>query len=113
MPVVLRQSALALLFLLELCMLAAYAYWGFHTGGSLAARVALCVGVPLAVAVIWGIFMAPRAVVRLPAALHLILFVILFGAAALALGLAGQTTLAVIFAVAAAVSKALTYRTLA
>ena len=41
------SSSLALAFLLELAMLAAYAYWGFQAGTSIIMKVVLGIGDPL------------------------------------------------------------------
>ena len=109
MPKALKTGNLALLFLLELCMLAALAFWGFHTGSGLIAKLALGLGAPLLAAIVWGILMAPRAAIKLPTPAHLALFVVIFGAAALALAVAGQPLLAIIFAALSILSKALTY----
>ncbi len=105
----LKTGNLALLFLLELCMLAALAFWGFHMGGSLMVKLALGIGAPLLAAIVWGILMAPRAAIKLPTPAHLALFLVIFGAAALALAVAGQPLLAVIFIALSILSKALTY----
>src|SRR6185437_7090428 len=105
----LKTGNLALLFLLELCMLAALAFWGFHTGDSLIAKLALGIGAPLLAAILWGVFMAPRAAIKLPTPMHLALLLVIFGAAALALAVAGQPLLAIIFAALSVLSKALTY----
>lgn len=51
---------LAVRFLLELCVLAAYGYWGFHTGGSALLRWLLGLGIPVVVAVLWGGLGGPR-----------------------------------------------------
>lgn len=105
----LQSGNLALLFLLELCMLAALAFWGFHTGSGLIAKLALGIGAPLLVAIFWGVFMAPRAAIKLPTPAHLALYLVIFGGAALALAVAGQPLLAIAFAVLAILSKALTF----
>ncbi len=101
----LKYANLALSFLLELCMLAAFAYWGFQTQLGFIAGI----GVPLLVAIFWGIFMAPRSSRRVSPTWHLLLQLILFGAAALALASAGQPTLAAVFAVAVVVNVVLAY----
>ena len=59
----LKSANMALSFLLELCMLAALAYWGFQHE-ALILKIILGVGVPLAVVVIWGVFLAPRSARR-------------------------------------------------
>ena len=56
-----EPANLALRFLLELAALAAMSWWGWETGGSTAARLALAIVFPLAVAFVWGTFIAPKA----------------------------------------------------
>jgi hypothetical protein len=80
-------------FLLELCLLAALGWWGFETGGW-----ALGLGAPLAAAVVWGMFIAPKARHPVPLAVWIGLQVILFGAAALGLAAVASTSLALVFA---------------
>ena len=103
----LKLANLGLAFGLELCMLAALAYWGAVTGNNLVAKVTLGIGAPLVAIVVWGLFMAPQATFTLPPLAHTALFVVIFGLAAVALGRAGQPLLAVIFAVVAALNYAL------
>jgi hypothetical protein len=92
-----HYTDLAVIFLLELCMLAAFGYWGARTGGALPLRIALAIGAPAVAAVVWGILLAPRARRPLPRPAHLALKSAIFGLAALALATAGQPTLAIIF----------------
>lgn len=106
---VLQSINLALAFLLELGMLAAFAYWGFHTGSTVLTRLLLGVGVPLAAAVIWWLFMAPKATRRLQGTAYLVVKVILFGLAATALAEAGLVVLAIVFAVLFVVNTILLY----
>lgn len=103
----LKMGNLALAFLLELAMLAALCYWGFQAGDGWLAKVALGVGVPLGVAVLWGLFMAPRAAIRVARPIYWLLFVVFFGGAALALAFAGQPALAIVFAVVVVLNRAL------
>jgi hypothetical protein len=97
----------ALRFLLELCMLAAFAYWGSKTGGSTAINVVLAIVTPLAAATIWGVWCAPRSDRRLPPPRRIPLELLLFALAAVALAAAGATTLAIVFAIAVAVNTLL------
>lgn len=60
-----KSANLALTFLLELCLLGAFALWGFATGNGLPMQIGLGIGVPLVVAIVWGLVMAPRAARRL------------------------------------------------
>src|SRR5438132_8758669 len=95
----LKNINLALAFLLELCMLAALGYWGFTLDQGLAVRVGAGLGVPIVVAAVWGMWMAPRASNRLQGPLHLILELILFGLAIAALYTAGRPWLALAFGI--------------
>lgn len=105
----LKWGNLALAFFLELWMLFAFGFWGFHTGSGLFAKVTLGIGAPLLAAVAWGLLLAPKAPVRLPAPAHLILTLAFFGVAALALVAAGQPLQALIFAALVALNQALRY----
>lgn len=105
----LKLANLALSFVLELCLLVALGYWGFETGTSPFAKVALGIGAPLLAAIIWGVFMAPRASVPLPEPWHLVLAVVLFGAAAAALYVAGHPTLAWVLALVFVINRILIY----
>lgn len=93
-----KAANLGLRFLLELGALAALAYWGYHAGSGRAVKLGLAVGVPLLAAIVWGLFVAPNATVKAPGAIHLLLQVLIFGAAALGLAAAGRDRLALIFA---------------
>lgn len=93
----LEGGNLALRFLLEMCTLVALAYWGFT------AFLPLAVIAPLAAALTWGTFVAPKAKKRLGDPLRLVVEVVFFAAGVVALLLSGLVVLAVLFALAAAV----------
>ena len=95
----LANTSLALRFALELAALAALAVWGAKTGDGTAAKLALGIGTPLAAAVLWGLFVAPRATYDIPAA-RAAGQVLVFGAAALALVALGRPALGAGFAAA-------------
>lgn len=101
-----RAANLALKFLLELGALAAFAYWGSRTGPT-AVNVVLGIGAPLAMAVVWGTWAAPRAPRRLERARRVILELSVFALAALALIAAGAPVVAAGFAAAVALNAAL------
>jgi hypothetical protein len=86
-------------FLMELCALGALGWWGARTGGSVPARVALAIGAPLAAAVVWGLFCAPKATIPLPLVPTLLLQALMFGSAAAALFALGRPGLATAFIV--------------
>ena len=60
-----RGANLVLRFLLELSALAATAYWGFSTASGVTQWV-LGLGAPALVAVVWGLFVSPKAKIELP-----------------------------------------------
>lgn len=97
----------ALAFLLELAMLAAFGYWGFHGDKSLLAKWILGIGLPVITVVVWGMYLAPRAAHRLGNIGGNLLSLILFLLAAAALLSTGQTSLAIIFAVTAILNRVL------
>ena len=103
----LKIANLALAFLLELCALAAFAWWGYQTGQGAPMKITLAIGAPLLVAVFWGLFVAPRAVFTLPPRWRFALALVVFGAAAIALNMTGQTALAWIFLIAAILNRLL------
>jgi hypothetical protein len=107
---VLAASNLLLRFLLELCMLGAVGYWGFTTGDSAPAQALLGVGAPLLMAVVWGVFISPKATVKLSPAAWIGLQAVLFGAAALALTTFASPALAAGFLVVVAVNGATAVR---
>jgi len=93
-------------FLAELAALAAFAVWGWSVEGSTGWRLLLAVAAPAAAAVVWGVFAAPRARVQVPA-LALLVKVLVFGAAVLALLAMDHPWLAIVLAAAALLSSLL------
>jgi hypothetical protein len=86
----LRSANLALAFFLELAALVALGYWGFQTGRDLPTALVLGLGAPLAMAVVWGLFLAPRAARRLRGPWLVGVHLVIFGLAAAGLAAAGQ-----------------------
>ena len=107
--ILLKSTNLALAFLLELCMLAALGYWGFHMGESSISRISLGLGAPLLAAIVWGIFLSPKATVKVPRVIKFILQVIVFGAAVAALFAADRPTWAWVFGLLVILNKILLY----
>lgn len=94
---ILEIFILGLVFLSELAMLAAFGYWGFKMPGGIFLKWLFGIGAPLVIAVIWGLFIAPKA--RFPVALpiRVLLKVLVFTLGAWALQAAGQGQLALCF----------------
>lgn len=90
---------LALAFLLELAALAAFAFWGFQATSNTFINILLGLGIPILIAVFWGIFMAPTSPRRTSGVLYIALQAVVFGLATLALVLAGQPVIAIVFAI--------------
>ena len=96
----LRGVTLAVRFGCELAMLGALAYWGFQVGDGVGAWV-LGLGAPVLAAVVWGALVAPKARWPVPIPTRVVIELVLFGAAAGALAVAGQPLAAVVLGVAA------------
>lgn len=88
---------LAVRFLLELMMLAILGWWGYHHFSGSAA-IAAAIGLPVAAALLWGVFRIPNdprpAPVAIPGPLRLLLEWALFALAVCALIDLGHDTLA-------------------
>jgi hypothetical protein len=93
-----KAANLGLRFLLELCLLAALAYVGVQV------NVVLAVVFPVVAAVVWGLFVSPKARYPLSLPLWVGVQVVLFGLAAIGLILAGSVWLGVVFAAGVAVN---------
>jgi Protein of unknown function (DUF2568) len=76
-------------FLLELGALAALAYWGFTTGEGATAWL-LGLGAPLAMVVVWGAAISPKAPLGTGLTGRVLLGLVVFGLAAAALADAGR-----------------------
>ena len=100
-----KGANLALRFLLELCALGALGYWGFKTGNTTIAKIALGVGAPLVAAVVWAVFVSPQASVQLPGLVILVLQVLVFGSVAAALMATGHRAMALVFMVTVVINS--------
>lgn len=96
-----KAANLGLRFLLELCLLAALAYIGLR------ASVVLSILAPVVAALIWGLFVSPRARFPLPLSWWIGVQVVLFGAAVVGLIAAGSTLLGIALGVAVSANLAL------
>lgn len=94
-------------FLLELCSLGALGYWGFVVGGSAFVKILLGIGAPLLAAVVWGLFVSPKATVPLNLPLRLAPEALVFGSATVALFATGHAVLAVSLLIVAVINRIL------
>lgn len=86
----LDQYKEALRFGEVLAIMTALGYWGFMTGSSTTVRWLLGIGAPLLAAVVWGAWLTPKAPWRLQGAAALLVELLLFGLAFVALYSAGE-----------------------
>ena len=105
----LKSINLAVRFLLELCVLAAVGYWGFKTGSGWFLKILLGIGAPLLIAVIWGMFGAPKANMQLHGFMLLALEVVVFGSGVAALYATKNYSLAWAFAVIIVINRILMF----
>jgi hypothetical protein len=103
-----RPANDGLRFFLELSALAAVSYWGWSEHDGLW-RWVLVVAAPLAIAVVWGQWVAPKARRRVRDPWKLLIELLVFGAGVAALFDADQPTPAIVLAGAAALHLALTF----
>ena len=73
-----KNINLAIRFALELCMLAVFGWWGYHSGGSGPTKIAWAIAAPLTAAVVWGIFLSPKAKIKLSLAIRVLMELALF-----------------------------------
>lgn len=96
-------------FLLELAMLGALSFWGFHAGSTGLIKWLLGLGVPVLVIIFWGTFMAPHASNRIAWPWLPVVSLLLFLVSAAALYSAGERSIAVVFAAIAVVNGAFVF----
>jgi hypothetical protein len=80
-----KAVALGLRFVLELCAVASVAAWGWHLADAVALQLLLSVAAAAVVVVVWGTFVSPRARYPVPDPAWLVIEVLVFLAAGLAL----------------------------
>jgi hypothetical protein len=102
----LRAANAVARFALELCALAALAYWGFATGDG-AGRFLLGIGVPALTVLAWGTFGSPGAPLRASLPLRLVLLAVIFGWAVAGLAAVNHAALAIALGAAAVANTAL------
>jgi hypothetical protein len=106
---IIKSTNLILRFLLELAALAALAVWGFQTPANTLLKILLAITLPLIAALLWGLFVSPKAKYRLPEIGRLALEITLFASAVFALHSTNHPTLAATFALLALIHLPLTF----
>ena len=104
---VLRMLNLTVRFLLELCLLAAVGYWGFKTHAGWLLKILFGIGLPVLIAILWGMFIAPKAIRPLSGASYLIVELTLLALGSVALFASGKSTLGWVYTTTLIVNKVL------
>jgi hypothetical protein len=102
----LRVTILAIRFLCELGLLVGLAYWGFTVGEGATAWL-LGLGAPAVTAVVWGLFVAPKARYPVSMPIRLTIEFDLFILATLALWFAGSHVAGLLLGVLGATTSGL------
>jgi hypothetical protein len=97
----------AVRFVLELCALASFAYWGFQSGKVWYLKAIFGIGAPLFVGIIWGIFGSPGSSIPIRGYVRLALEIVIFGLASAGLVAAGRTYLGLILAILFVINRIL------
>ncbi len=103
----LKYANLGLSFVVELCAVAAFAYWGYQASAGTFVKIVLALAAALLSAVVWGLVAAPRAPRRLKGWQLRVFKLLFFALSAVALATAYQPVLAVILAVLAVINLGL------
>ncbi|MGE7945465.1 YrdB family protein [Lysinibacillus sp. NPDC093688] len=90
---------IVLRFLLEICVLMAFGYWGIQTGKGMFFKLLLGIGAPALFVVLWSMFGSPKATFPLNGIWHFMFEFVIFSLAVIALYAAGKTQLATTFAI--------------
>src|ERR1700730_4374588 len=104
-----KAANVGLRFLLELGVVGAVGYWGYRVGKTRLVKIGLAIGLPVVAAAVWITFGAPGAALQLQDPAHLVLEMVLFGAASLALARATRLWVGLAFAAIFVMSRALMY----
>ncbi|MFJ7744644.1 YrdB family protein [Peribacillus sp. NPDC097295] len=100
---------IALRFILEVCALVFFTYWGFQSSQGILKKLVLGIGSPMLIAIIWGVFGSPAAPIPAQVFLRILLELLIFGLATLALYSSGKPTLAIIYAIIVVINLILLY----
>jgi hypothetical protein len=104
-----RRANLAFRFVLEMIVLVALILWGFAMSDDLLVQLLLAVGSVVIVMAVWGLFVAPKASRRLADPPRLAVEVVIFFIGVLALGLATNWWLAIMFGMAVFINLGLMF----
>ena len=96
---IIKYLNLLISFLLEIALLILAGYWGFQQRESVLMKYTLAIALPVVIAILWGIFAAPKSKRRLKNPFRTILKLALFSLAVFFSFQTGHSLLAVVLAV--------------
>ncbi|WP_313893239.1 YrdB family protein [Psychrobacillus sp.] len=94
---------------MEICALAAFAFWGFHIDRGRFFKILFGIATPLIIAIFWGTFISPKATFPVTVPVRIILQFVIFAFAAAALYFSDKSLLALIFGVVVLIGMILMY----
>ena len=106
---VLKSINVAIRFLLEICVLAAVCYWGFKINSNWLLNILMGIGIPLLIAIVWGMFGAPKAANHLTGFSLLALEIIVFGSGVAALFITKNYSLTWVFGMIIIINRILMF----
>jgi hypothetical protein len=106
---IIKAINLVTAFLLEIAMIVAFGYFGYHYPENFAIKYFLMIGIPLAATILWGFLAAPKSKYRLQKLPRLIFALTIFGAAIFLLNSTGKTMLAAVFAILVIINQLLLF----
>jgi hypothetical protein len=104
-----KQLNLILAFLLELCMFAIFAFWGYQQGTTKTLRDTIAIALMLFSIILWGIFAAPNSQYRLRYPLRMLFEAAMFLIASFLLYKSDHKFLAICFFTAVCLNNLIAY----
>lgn len=104
-----KSVNMVLALVLELGVLVALGYWGFADESGMLVRIVLGIGLPVLAILVWGRWGAPRSRRQLHGLQFLLLRIVFFGSAVVALLFADQYTAGITFALLTTLFLVLVY----
>jgi hypothetical protein len=86
-------------FFLEIAMITAFGYFGFHYPQNILLKYLLMIALPVIAIVLWGYFAAPKSNHRLQQPYRMVFASGIFSVAVFTLNITGKTMLAAVFAI--------------
>ena len=106
---IIKAINLVTAFLLEIAMIVAFGYFGYHYPENMLMKDVLMIGLPLIATILWGYFAAPKSKHRLSKIPRVVFALALFGAAIFLLNSTEKTMLAAVFAILVIINQLLLF----